>query len=91
MQAIKRSAMEEPYMPEQIDLEGKYVNNFQIGYNAFEFLFDFGQGYGELEAPRIHTRVITAPAYAVVLSNMLGESIHQYEKKFGAIPKMAER
>ena len=42
-----------------------YANQFEIGFNAFEFLFDFGQVYDE-DATEAHWRVVTAPAYAKV-------------------------
>jgi hypothetical protein len=28
-------------------LEGEYANYFKVGYNAFEFILDFGQFYSE--------------------------------------------
>jgi hypothetical protein len=68
-------------------IEGKYANYFQVGYNAFEFLLDFGQSYPEGEKEHIHSRIITSPAYALELSKVLRESIEQYEETFGAIPK----
>ena len=49
-------------------VEGRYANYFKIGYNAFEFVIDFGQLYPEGEPgdkkARFHTRIITAPVYA---------------------------
>ncbi len=66
-------------------LEGRYANSFQIGYNAFEFLLDFGQVAPESEETRFHTRIITSPAYAKALSKLLRESISQYEQTFGKI------
>ncbi len=49
--------------------EGRYANYFRVGYNAFEFLFDFGQlhpenQYPESQPAKIHTRIITNPIYA---------------------------
>jgi hypothetical protein len=61
-------------------LEGKYVNYFKVGHNAFEFVLDFGQSYLENEAPQIHTRIVTSPAYAKALLETLRESLAQYEK-----------
>jgi len=63
-------------------LEGKYVNYFEVGHNAFEFILDFGQFYGEDEEPQLHTRIITSPAYAKVFLETLRESIEQYERSF---------
>ena len=66
--------------------EGRYANYFQIGHNAFEFLFDFGQGYPEEQEAHFHTRIITGPVYALALFETLRESLGRYEQTFGAIP-----
>ena len=71
-------------------LEGRYANNFQVGHNAFEFVFDFGQFYPENTEARFHTRIITGPAYAKVLSETLRSAIEKYEQTFGVIPKDSE-
>ncbi len=67
-------------------LEGRYANYFKIGYNAFEFIFDFEQFYseGKKEGQR-YTRIITSPVYAKRLLETLQESIEQYEKSHGEI------
>jgi hypothetical protein len=65
--------------------EGRYANYFEVGYNAFEFLLDFGQFYSGSETPRLHTRIITSPNHAKALLETLGQSIEQYERSFGAI------
>ena len=70
-------------------IEGKYANYFQVGYNAFEFLLDFGQLYSDGKQERYHTRIVTSPSYARELLKVLGESIEQYEQTFGPI-KQAE-
>ena len=67
-------------------LEGRYANNFQVGHNAFEFVLDFGQFYPEDTEARFHTRIVTGPAYAKILSKTLRASIDQYELTFGPIP-----
>lgn len=71
-------------------LEGRYANYFQIGYNAFEFLLDFGQFYSENETMLFHTRIITNPVYVKVLFALLQESIVQYEQTYRVIPKEEE-
>ena len=71
-------------------LEGRYANYFQVGHNAFEFVLDFGQFYPENTEARFHTRIVTGPAYAKVLSETLRGSIDQYEQTFGVIPKDSE-
>jgi hypothetical protein len=66
-------------------IEGKYANYFKVGYNAFEFLFDFGQQYSETEEGKLYTRIVTSPCYAKSLLKTLRDSIEQYEKNFGSI------
>lgn len=74
--------------PEAHDLEGRYANYFKIGYNAFEFLIDFGQIYNEdeVEKVQLHTRIITSPVYAKTLLKLIQDSITQCEHTFGPIP-----
>ena len=38
-------------------VEGRYANYFKVGYNAFEFLLDFGQSYQDAEKLQAHIRV----------------------------------
>jgi hypothetical protein len=71
-------------------LEGRYANSFQVGHNAFEFLLDFGQVAPESEKTQVHTRIITSPVYAKAFSEVLKESVNQYEQTFGVIPKDSE-
>ena len=68
-------------------LEGRYTNYFQVGHNAFEFLFDFGQFYPEDDKAQLHTRIITSPIYAKALLETLRESIDRYEETFGTVPQ----
>jgi len=67
-------------------LEARYANYFEVGHNAFEFVFDFGQLYAESSTPIMHTRVVTSPAYAQALSQTILESLGRYEQTFGSIP-----
>jgi hypothetical protein len=64
---------------------GRYANYFTVGYNAFEFLFDFGQIHAE-DRSLLHTRIITTPVYAKTFLGLLQESIDQYEQLCGTIP-----
>jgi hypothetical protein len=68
-------------------VEGRYANYFKVGYNAFEFLFDFGQCYQDNDIVQANIRIITAPVYAKGLLEMLKTSIAQYESMHGAISK----
>ena len=65
--------------------EGRYANGLQVGYNAFEFVFDFLQQYGDSMEAQTHTRVITSPAYAKAFLETLAMSIAHYEREFGVI------
>jgi hypothetical protein len=69
------------------ELVGRYANFFQVGHTAFEFVIDFGQLYQGSNAEQLHTRIITNPAYATELLKLLDDSVQQYEKTFGVIPK----
>lgn len=64
-----------------------YANQFAVGYNAYEFLFDFGQDYGDADGGRaaVHTRIVAAPAYAKLFRSLLERSIGDYEAAFGPI------
>ena len=64
--------------------EGRYANYFETGHNAFEFILQFGQLYQEDHEPLIHTRIITSPAYAKTLLEVLQQAVAQYEEEFGA-------
>ena len=66
-------------------INGRYANYFKVGYNAFEFVLEFGQSQEGVMQESIHSRIVTAPAYAKALMKTLGESITRYEKDFGTI------
>ena len=68
-------------------LEGRYANYFEIGYNAFEFIFDFGQRYSEGGNAKTHMRIVTSPVYAKAFLETLRDSVSKYEQLFGAIEK----
>jgi hypothetical protein len=59
--------------------EGRYANYFQIGFNAHEFVLEFGQGEG---AVLIHTKLYLAPAHAQAFSSALLQSLDQFEREF---------
>ncbi len=64
-------------------LHGHYANYFEIGQNAAEFVLDFGQAYTERTKGRLHTRIITSPAYALDFLRLLQQSIDEYRRAFG--------
>jgi hypothetical protein len=62
-----------------------YTNYFRVGFNLTEFVVDFGQLYSDRPEPRLHTRIVTGPLYAKLLSGLLLSSIEQYEQAHGKI------
>lgn len=70
---------------ENNDLHQRYANYFKVGYNAFEFIIDFCQCYGEEDERQFNTRIVTSPVYAKAFFDTLQYSLEQYEKKFGNI------
>ena len=63
-----------------------YANHFAVGFNAFEFLLDFGQAYDSAEGMAVaHTRIVTSPAYAKAFRALIDRSIAEYEAAFGTI------
>src|SRR5262245_39504203 len=57
---------------------GRYANLFQIGYNAFEMLIEFGQQEGGM-----HTRIYVSPQHARILCDLLQESLRRHDATFG--------
>jgi len=66
-------------------LEGRYANHFAIGYNAWEFIFDFGQSFSENNQPELYTRIVTSPVYAKAFLQTLKDSIDTFENSYGEI------
>jgi len=62
------------------DPEGRYANFFRIGFNAYEFVLDFGQQY-EPAAERIHTRIVTTPALARNLCETIEQTLQDYDRQ----------
>ena len=66
-------------------IEGRYTNHFNVGHNAYEFVFEFSQLYDENEEAELCARIITSPFYAKTLLMMLEDAVDQYEQRFGPI------
>lgn len=64
---------------------GRYANYFEIGHNAAEFVFDFGQAYSMVDARQVHTRIVTSPTYAKALLRLLEHAIARHEQLHGDI------
>lgn len=63
----------------------RYANYFKIGHNAAEFVLDFGQAYSMTEEDKVHTRLITSPAYAKAFLRLLEKAVERHEQMYGAI------
>lgn len=61
----------------------EYINYFEIGYNAGEFVIDLGQFDSEGEQANWRMRVITGPIYAKMLSAVLIRSVKGLERLYG--------
>ena len=79
-------------MPEQLGIgslrrepEGRYANYFNAGHNAFEVILEFAQFYEGDAQPRVHTRIVTSPAYARTFLDVLKDSLERYESVYGPI------
>ena len=59
--------------------EARYANFFQIGYNAYEFLIEFGQ------EENIHTRIYVSPQHAQLLSRLLVDTLRQHKELYGTL------
>ena len=70
--------------------EGRYANYYEIGYNLYEFYFDFGQYDPQTEKVQMHTRIMTSPAYAKMLRETLTSSVEGFEREHGPIPANSE-
>ena len=55
--------------------EARYANYFEVGVTTEEVVIDLGQSYGEGERPVLHTRIVTSPGYARVLTDLLEGSL----------------
>jgi hypothetical protein len=65
--------------------ECKYANYFEVGHNPFEFYVDFGQFDPQSQRVQMHTRIVTSPAYAKMLGEILAGSVGNFEGEHGPI------
>ena len=74
---------------EKNDLVGCYANYFRVGFNACEFVCDFGQFYPEKEALQFYTRITTSPTYMKNLIELLHASFQAYQAQYGIPASLA--
>jgi hypothetical protein len=72
---------------EDSSLEARYANHFEIGFSAHEFVLDCGQFYEEHKEPRLHTRLVTGPAYVKEFLSLLKQAVTDYEREHGPIAR----
>ena len=65
--------------------EGRYANYAEIGHNAHEFIFDFGQVWLEGEPARVYMRVVTNSQTAENLHEALDAALSMYRDSFGDV------
>jgi hypothetical protein len=58
--------------------EARYANYFEVGVNQEEIVIDLGQAYGEGEPVSFHTRIVTSPAYARELAELLDRAVGRH-------------
>jgi hypothetical protein len=63
----------------------RYVNYFEVGQNAYEFLIDFGQYQPESEGIVRHTRIALGPTHAKLLASLMAQALERHETEHGAI------
>lgn len=69
---------------------GRYANAFQVGFNAFELVVEFGESFSRGEAAQVHTRIVTNPIFAQALLRTLSDSLREYERSYGEIVARAD-
>jgi hypothetical protein len=67
------------------ELEARYVNCFEAGFNTEEVVINLGQGYETESKVAFHTRIVTSPAYAKDLVELLQKTLGDYESAYGPI------
>ena len=60
----------------------EYANYFEVGHNAFEFQFDFGQGADRV---KVYSRITTNPIAAQQLCDLLKGALEKYVWEYGDI------
>jgi hypothetical protein len=63
----------------------RYVNYFEVGHNAYEFLVDFGQYQPDTEGVVFHTRIALGPTHAKLLAEMLSQALNRHETEHGPV------
>jgi hypothetical protein len=62
---------------------GQYANYFKVGYNAVEFVIDYGQFFNGDDETALCGRIITSPSYVRCLIDTLSDAMIDFERKHG--------
>jgi hypothetical protein len=63
----------------------RYVNYFEVGQNAYEFLVDFGQYQPETQGVVLHTRIALGPTHAKLLAGLMSRALECHETEHGPV------
>jgi hypothetical protein len=81
----------EPEVHSFSNLEAQYTNYLQVGSGPHEMILEFGQYHNGEEAPRIHTRLVTHPAYIEEFIRVLAQALDQHNGGIGGNPEPASK
>lgn len=67
-----------------------YANYCEVGHNAFEFLFDFGQFRPESGNVQVHSRIVAGPVQAKLFARLFTEAVDRFEASHGLIADVTD-
>lgn len=67
--------------------EGRYADQFKIGYRECVFILDFLQSFYDDRKERVHTRIITSPEDLKNFMKLIQKSIEQYDQHHHSITR----
>ena len=67
-----------------------YANYFEVGHNAFEFLFEFGQFRPDSGNIHVHSRIVAGPVQAKLFARMFAQAVDRFEATHGVIADVTD-
>src|SRR3954471_6468276 len=67
-----------------------YANYCEVGHNAFEFLFDFGQFRPDSGNVHVHSRIVAGPVQAKLFARMFTQAVDRFEATHGVIADVTD-
>ena len=64
----------------------RYANFFDIDFTISEIELRFGQNFGAVDAPVVHSWLVTTPVHLVALARAVNTTLVRYHERFGEIP-----